>query len=416
MIWIKIALRNIFKNGRRSVFTVVAIGVGFAAVNVFGGFQAYVFQGLQDAFIYAQAQGHVAIFKNTHASKGSVYADKRELITVDETAVVDSILSAYPEVILVTRQLQISGLLSNGDESAIFVGLGRIPSHVRRIRNSASGFIRRIKLYTGKPLKDDLDYGIGLSAGLADKLNVGIDSDVIAMGPTVDGQINAMDAKVMQLFASPAAELNDKQINVPLAFAQALYDTESVHQIMVLLDKTYQSHAVVKRLNDAFAEKELKLTAVSWEEIAPFYTKVRDMFVVIFWFLFVIVLIIVVMSVVNTMSMAVMERIGEIGTIRSMGVKQRGVMKLFAIESAFLGIFGSLLGLLLTILSWFFIKIAEFTWIPPHITIRVPIEVYLVPWYMISASLVLIFLSFIAALFPARKAAGMNIVDALGHT
>ena len=416
MIWLKIALRNILKNSRRSIFTILAIGVGFAAVNVFGGFQSYVFLSLQDAYIYAQAQGHVAVIKKKVHQQGSASNAGAELILPAEKQAVEAILSNYPQVVLVSEQLKISGLLSNGDESTIFIALGRVPSHVRTIRSFARGIIGKIKLYNGHPLRDDLYYGIGLSSGLAEKLNVTIDSDVIAMGPTVDGQINAMDAKVLQLFESPAATLNDKYALLPLEFAQSLYGIEASDQIMVLLKQTRDSVFIKEKLNAAFHEGNMALEAVAWNEIAPFYTKVKDMFTVIFWFLFTIVLIIVVMSVVNTMSMAVMERIREIGTIRSMGVKRRGVMKLFAMESALLGVFGSVLGMMLTALAWIFIKVAGFSWVPPHITIRVPIEIYIVPGYLISSSLILIMLSFIAALFPARKAARMNIVDALGHT
>ena len=413
MVWFKIAFRNILKNARRSFFTVIAISVGFAAVNMFAGFQAYVFQGLRDAVIYAQAQGHVSIFKK--GAQANVPDDPlKRLITPDEKAAVEEELSKYPQVMLTTEQIQISGLLSNGDISTVFIALGRTPSQAQMIRRQARGMIGKIKLFTGEPLKDDISFGIGLSSGLAEKLNTGIGSDVIAMAPTIDGQINAMDAKILQLFESPAAELNDKYMVVPLEFAQSLYNTHGVDEILVLLENTEDSISIKERLNLVFAKNNLDLVAMTWEEIAPFYIKVKDMFLVIFWFLFIIMLIIVVMSVINTMSMAVMERIKEIGTIRAMGVKRRGIIKQFAIESVLLSCFGSLFGIGLTLIGWGIVKVLEPTWIPPHITIRVPIEVYIETRYLVATAAALIILSFVAAIFPARKAARMTIVDALG--
>ena len=59
--WLKIAFRNLIKNRRRSLFTVVAIGLGFAAANVFGGFSNYIASSLSDSFIYAQGHGHLTI-------------------------------------------------------------------------------------------------------------------------------------------------------------------------------------------------------------------------------------------------------------------------------------------------------------------------------------------------------------------
>jgi putative ABC transport system permease protein len=416
MIGLKIALRNIVKNSRRSVFTMVAIGVGFAAVNMFGGFQAYIFQGMRDALIYAQAQGHVSVFAKRVVTPENENEFGSTLITPLENKAIREEIAAYPELILATEHIQISGLLSNGDISMVFIATGRVPSHTDLIRSHAKGMIGKLKLFDGKPLLDNMPYGIGVSAGLAEKLHVRLDSDVIVMGPTVDGQINAMDAKILQLLESPAAELNDKFILVPMDFAKSLYNTQGVDRILILLQDTKDSEAVRDRLNRVFQEKGLGLEAKSWEEITPFYTKVKDLFNVIFCFLFVIVLVIVVMSVVNTMSMAVMERIREVGTIRAMGVKQRGVIRQFALESVLLSCLGSVLGVGMTFLGWLLVKIIEPTWVPPHITIRVPVEVYMVPEYMLITAFVLVILSMGAAIFPARKAARMNIVEALGHT
>jgi len=415
LTWFKIALRNIFKNGRRSFFTILAIGVGFAAVNIFGGFESYIFRGLRDAPIYAQGEGHLAVFK-----KGTRIFDReidpvRCLISGDEQKSARKIVEKYPEVILMTGQLRISGLLSNGDVSTVFIASGRVPSDMREIRSHGRGMIGTIRLYTGKPLQDSLSYGIGLSSGLARKLKVGTGSDVIAMAPTTDGQINALDARVMQLFESPAASLNDKLMFVPLKFAQSLYDTDGTDRLVVLLKDTRMSEAMKKELNRAFTAAGIDLEVKTWEDIAPFYTKVKNMFRIIFLFLFVIVLVIVVMSIINTMSMTVMERIREIGTLRSLGIRRRGIVLLFAIESALLGIFGSFLGLVLTLAGWLAVRMARPTWVPPHITKRVPIEVYLVPEYLVLTGVFLVALSLIAAVLPARRASGMNIVDALGH-
>lgn len=415
MTWFKIALRNILKNGRRSFFTILAIAVGFAAINIFGGFESYIFRGLRDAVIYAQGQGHLAIFK-----KGVNFFDKKadpayHLIPGNVQESAQKIVTRYSEVILMTGELNISGLLSNGDVSTVFLATGRVPSDMQKIRSQGRGMIGKIRLYTGKPLADSLSYGIGLSSGLAKKLEVKIDSEVIAMAPTTDGQINALDAKVMQLFESPAASLDDKLMLVPLKFAQSLYDTDGADFLVVLLKDTRMAPSMKTKLNRAFTDAGIDLEAKTWNEIAPFYTKVKNMFRIIFIFLFVIVLVIVVMSTINTMSMTVMERIKEIGTLRSLGIRQRGIILLFAIESALLGILGSCLGLALTLTGWLAVKMAQPTWIPPHITKRVPIEVYLVPEYLVLTGFLLVALSLTAAVIPARKAAGMNIVDALGH-
>jgi putative ABC transport system permease protein len=127
------------------------------------------------------------------------------------------------------------------------------------------------------------------------------------------------------------------------------------------------------------------------------------------------VFIIAMMSVINTISMSVMERIREIGTLRALGVKRNGIVHIFSIESIMLGLFGCLLGIGLTLISWFIVKMLEPSWMPPIITQRLPLEIHLVPEYMSLSIPLLVILSIGAASFPARRAAHQSIVDALAH-
>jgi putative ABC transport system permease protein len=414
LTWIKIAYRNLWKNSRRSFFTIAAIALGYAAVNVFGGFTAYIFTSLKDAFVYAQGNGHLTVFK-----KGFLANDSQDpfnyLLGKEDVLIVEQVVKDLPDAVLVSGQLNISGLLSNGRISTVFVAAGRVPSAIRDIRSRAPGMIGKIKLFEGKQLEDDIEHGIGLSTGLANKLDLTFGSDAIAMAPTVEGQINALDAQVFQMFKAPNEAIANQLMIVTLKFAQTLYDTSSVDRLTVLLDDTEKTEKVRASLTQMLTQRGMKVEVKTWREIATFYDRTKNMFDIIFLFIFVIVFVIVVMSVINTISMAVMERTREIGTFRALGIKRRSIVLLFAIESAMLGLFGSVLGLCMTLLSWASFMIIEPTWVPPQMTREVPLEVHLVPDYMAVTLLFLILLSVLAAIMPARKAARMNIVDALGH-
>jgi putative ABC transport system permease protein len=375
-----------------------------------------MFTNLEDSYIYAQANAHITIFKKGFLTKGKL-DPVAFLLAEKETQTIESILKRFPEVLLVTPQLYISGLVSNGKISTVFIGIGRIPSHVRFINGRAkSATLAKLRLFEGKPLEDDSPYGTGLSAGLAEILNVKLGSDFIAMAPTLGGRINALDAQVFNLFDPAVETLNDKLMYVPLKFAQSLYDTKSVDRISVLLNDSKNTPRMRNELGRALAEHGSDLDIKTWEEVDPIYTKIRDMFNIIFLFIFVIVFVVAVMSIVNTMSMAVMERTREIGTLRALGVKRPGIINLFATESAMLGILGSMFGTMLTIVTCVLInKVAHPTWVPPIITRRIPLEVYLVPEYMVYSTFFLILLSVGAAILPARRAANQEIIDALGH-
>ncbi len=411
---LKIAMRNLLKNRRRSFYAVLAIALGYASVNVFGGFTRYINSNLRDSFIYNQGHGHLTIFRAGFLEKG-LLDPVQYLLTESETDSLLAMLRELPDVRLATPQLYVSGLLSNGKASTIFIAAGRIPSDMTIVRSGAPGMLGRLASYDGRPMSDDQPYGVSVSTGLADLLDLAVGSSAVAVGPTIEGQINALDAEVLQTFESPVELLNDKLMIVPLQFAQDLFATARADRITVLLHRTARTEAVRANLNALLAARGMNMEIRTWEDMSSMYRKVRKMFDIIFFFLFVIVLVISVMSVVNTINMAVMERVREIGTLRALGMRRARIVWLFAVESGVLGMMGSALGVLLTLAVWYGVKTAGPTWIPPMITQRIPLEIYLVPRYLWISFGFLLALSVGAATVPARRAVRQGIVDALGH-
>lgn len=413
LTWMTLAVRNLFRNGRRSLFTVLALALGFLAVNVLGGFTTYIFTNLQESYIYAEGNGHLTVFRHGYLDSGKL-DPVRYLLSEQERVNIDQVLRRHPEVKISTPQLQISGLLSNGQVSTIFIASGRVPSDLAAIAGMG-GRGTRMKLYDGSPLSDQVSSAIGVSHGLARALNLKLGETAVAMAPTVSGQVNALDAQLAQLIDAPIEALEDKLALVPLKFAQELYDTSSVDRITVVLDATAHTEAMRTVLVQEFAAAGLMVDVKTWNELSPFYTKVKKMFDVIFAISFLIVFTIVVMSVVNTFTMAVMERTREIGTLRALGVKQRGIVSLFSLESVVLGVFGSAIGIGLTLLVVVLVTWLEPTWIPPQMARRVPLQIHLVPQFWLFSTAMLVALSMLSAIIPARKAARMPITHALGY-
>lgn len=412
--WLIIALRNLKKNKRRSLFTIFAIALGFAAINIFGGFTSYVFSGLQNSYIYTKGNGHISIYKNGYR-KSNKNDIAKFLISKKEASAIKNITNNIPEIILTNSQLSFSGLLSNGEISTVYIARGEVASNIKKIKNLAPGKFSNLKSYIGKPLDDNKPFGIGVSSGLAELLGLNILDTAIAMAPTIEGQVNAMDVEIVQTFNIGIETLNDKVMLVPLGFAQSLYDTNAVEKIIILLNDGNKLNTVTNSLKKIFRERDLDIEVRTWKEEASFHKKVKTMFNVIFLFIFIIVMVIVIMSVVNTISMAVLERIREIGTLRALGVKNKGIVILFSIESLLLGLFGAILGILLVLVFWLGINFFEPKWTPPQITQKIPLEIHIVPEYLLFSIIFMTLLSMFTAIFPARKAGKMCIIDALGH-
>jgi len=408
--WIKIALRNILKNRRRSFVTLLAIAMGFAAVSIFRGYIHNTYEGLRQSAIRGEGLGHLTIYKEGWLEKGKADPDRYMFSQKEFQRLID-LVEENEDVILATPQINISGLVSNGRTSTIFLANGVIPQDEKTIKGAWASF-RPVK---GDGLSDKKPYGVEIAEDLASHLDLGPGSYGVVMATTLDGQMNALDIEVAGVYDTGSDATNDKYMRVPLVFAQSLYDTEKADRLVVLLNHWEKTETVRNRLLGKLSVAGLRCEIKTWNELSLFYSKVKGMFDMIFLFIFVIVLIIVVMSVVNTMGMAVLERTREIGTLRALGLKQRGVSILFAIEGAMLGLLGTIFGVILNVAVWGVIRIVEPTYIPPGVSTPVPLIVNLVPQAMLILMVFLILLSLIAAILPARRAARQNVVHALGH-
>ena len=68
--WIKLAMRNIMRNKRRSFVTLIAIGVGFAAISLFRGYVSNIYAGLEHSAVQGEGLGHLTIYKAGWLEKG----------------------------------------------------------------------------------------------------------------------------------------------------------------------------------------------------------------------------------------------------------------------------------------------------------------------------------------------------------
>jgi putative ABC transport system permease protein len=410
MQWIKIALRNLIKNRRRSLVTLMAVAIGFAAVGLFRGYTANTYEGLRQSAIRGEGLGHLTIYKAGWAAHA--HSDPQSyMLTPAEIEKIIAVTEADPQVLLVTPQLHVAGLVSNGRISNIFLAKGVVPADYRTITGAMAG----LQAMQGHGLNADTPFGVLMARDLAAQLDLSPGSDGVIMATTLEGQMNALDIRVNGTYDTGSDATNDKYLLLSYAYAQSLYDTDRADRLIVLLDHWRHTQAARQRFEQQLTAAGVPCEIKSWDELSLFYGKVKGMFDMIFMFIFLIVLIIVVMSTVNTMGMSVMERTREIGTLRVLGLKRRGVNLLFALEGALLGLLGSLAGAILNVVVWAAIRMAGPSYIPPGVSAPVPLVVNLLPVAMLTLALFLTLLSMAAAVLPARRAARMELVDALGH-
>jgi putative ABC transport system permease protein len=143
---------------------------------------------------------------------------------------------------------------------------------------------------------------------------------------------------------------------------------------------------------------------------------VKGLYSGIFTFLGIIITALVVLSAGNAMTMTVMERVQEIGTLMAVGTTRLRIMGMFVVEGLGLGAIGGAGGLVLGYglaigLTRAGIRMPP----PPTFTTGFPLVISVVP-VLYAAVLVLMIVTLgFAAVLPAARAARLRITGALGH-
>ncbi|HEU4370508.1 MAG TPA: ABC transporter permease [Methylomirabilota bacterium] len=404
---LKLAIRNVFRNRRRTLITLAALAFGVAAIIVFGGFVHSIYWGVRESTIRSQI-GHIQLYRAGYSEKGTI-APYDYLI--DDYQALRAELLKLPHVKAVTGRLGFSGLVSTGDTTTSFVGIGVQPEGETDLSSLAV-------IVDGKELASGDPRGITLGVGLARAFGVKPGDDLTLLTTTRHGAINALAVKVRGVWESGEKAYDDRFLRVGLSEVQRLLDLEGgeVQSIVLLLDATEHTARVRAEVDRLIRERGLPLEVRTWEDLALRYHQVRELFGRIFAVLTLIVSIMVVFGITNTMTMAIFERTREIGTIMALGTRGRGVVSMFVLEGIALGLLGGVAGLLLgvglakAITAWG-LQLPP----PPGSTRGFAVQIFVVPEVLVQAFRLSLITAALASLYPAWRAARLNVVEALRH-
>lgn len=414
----KLALRGLMRNRRRSMVTLLAIAFGFAAIALFAGYTHNVYDGLGRQSIHGEMLGHLTVYKKGMRKEGKLDPEKY-LLTASEVSAISKLVKDEAHVEMIAPRLGLSGLASNGRASTIFIAEGVEPAAAKRLQSGAltdeernSGMFDNLMA----SLDDAHPEIVNLSEGLVELLHLEVGGQAAVLVNTLSGQANALDITLGKSFNTGNAGSNDKFAFVSLSLAQSLLDAEGrADRLTVLLDNVEQTEpmreVLLKKLSAAGYDVEIK----TWQELSDFYTQVHGMFDMIFGFIFSIVITVVIMSVANSMGMTVIERTREIGTLRAIGLKRSGVIRLFTLESMLLTLIGCVTGLLIALGVRWGINVANISYTPPNSASAVPLLVDMDTGRIIFTFIMMGVVGTLAAYMPARRAAKKDIIDALGH-
>ncbi|HPW56213.1 MAG TPA: FtsX-like permease family protein [Thermoanaerobaculaceae bacterium] len=409
-----LALRNLARNRRRTAISLAVVATGTAALLLTAGFMAFSFEGLSEAMIHG-GLGHLEIALGSASAGRTATLERSPAEGLDDWEVVQRQVEALPGVLAASPTVHVAGMVSTASgTSAAFLGVAGDPARERRM-----GF--SVKLRQGDPVPDapprEGEDRVMIAQGLAQALGVGPGSRVTLLAVDLEGMLNALDVTVAGLITTGVQELDTRYLRLSLGSAQRLLGTTRVSNLLVTLDRTSRAEEALASVRSVLAGHQPPLAVVPWTERAPFYAQVEALYVGIFWFLGTIVFALVVLATSNTLTMTVMERFRELGTLRALGTSVWQVAGLIGLEAVWLGLIGGVVGDVLGAGLIGLLNAIGITMPPPPGAVD-PIElrVVFVPEAFGGAILLMLTVLALAAVAPVLRVARLRIVDALTHT
>ena len=400
---LRYAWKNVWRNRRRSMTTAGITAISVCGLLFFGGFVLYTYQSLEE--FSARSQGHVII---AHTDYFEQEEDSPMSLGLDGWQAIRKALQQDDGVRRVLPRIQFSGLISNGEKSTIFIAEGVDAGYEFTVTGP---FMQVSKGDVLSPVPGELPQ-IMLGQGVAKNLKVHPGDIVTLLATTSDGALNGIDVQVVGIFGTGMPELDARKVMVGLDTAQELLNSERISTLSVYLRKTSSTLAYQQTVQQHYPSVATR----NWSDLAFFYHKVRDLYSRVFTVVGLVIVIVVMLSVANTMSMAVIERTREIGTLAALGTLPAEMLKNFVLEAMIIGALGSFIGMLLAGLITLYLSMNVVMMPPPPgMTEGYPLAIaFSLPMYA-STCLVMIVVTILGGLFAARKGVKRPIVEALAH-
>jgi len=307
----------------------------------------------------------------------------------------------------VTARVNFSGILSNGRATFPIIGEGIDPAKELKLATY-------IRLVSGAQLAANEKFTMMIGQGVANSLKLNAGDSATLMVNTREGAINTYDFKIAGVFQTFSKEFDDRAVRIPVAAAQELLATNAVHSLVFALTDTSHTDEVNQKITKLLPTEEFETK--TWYQLADFYQKAVNLYQRYFLVLHIIILGLVLLSVANSVNMTIFERTGEFGTLMALGNRGRTIFRLILQETFLLGCIGAITGAVLGVVLAFAMSAIGIPMPPmPNTNSGYTALIRVVPSELAKAFAVGFFATLAAALWPARRASRLKVVDALRH-
>ncbi len=402
MLTFRIAWRNIFRQKRRTILTVLTMFGGFTLSAISIGWADGTYNRIIDMFTRNRL-GHIQVHAEGYLDKPSLYKK------IDSYEAVGRVIERTRGVEAWAPRLYSAGLASVGEKSSGVRIIGIDPE-----RESAATRFEK-KVIEGRSFSPDPSHEAILGKGAAKTLKAGVGDEIVIVSQGADGSIANDLYTIVGIIESGDATADQSSFYLHLQDAQELLVLEgAIHEIVVVVDNLNQVAQTTIAIRQTLNDPQLKVAP--WQEFArSFYVAMQADKEGAWIMLFVIVLIVAV-GVLNTVLMTVLERTREYGVMRALGTRPLQIVRLVLYEVALMASIGIVIGFGLSLLINYILSLhgipmpltftyggMEFT----HYYAEVNAHSFYIPAITVTLS------AMIVSIFPAAKAARIAPARAL---
>ncbi len=279
---------------------------------------------------------------------------------------------------------------------------------------------------TGQGDIDNFEQGIAIGSGVARELGLSVGDQLKLISP--DGVRTAFGVSprvklydVVYIFTAGRYDIDRTRVYMPFEEAQLYFNREGVaDELEVMIDDPERVERLALPVLQAAGEGALIWT---WQDASGAFLRALEVEDNVMFVILSVLVLIATMNIVSGLIMLVKNKGRDIGILRTMGLTEGAVLRVFFICGAFTGVIGTLMGVVLGCLFAVYIDpIFSFVnyvagggvWDP---AVR---GIYALPAKLqmgdvLSAMALSLGLSFVVTIFPARRAARMNPVEALRY-
>jgi putative ABC transport system permease protein len=404
---VNIAWRNVFRHTRRTIITATAISVGLSSM-IFMNTMMNGADKMASRNIIDFETSHLEIFAEGYYREEGVFP--LDTIIENPASITDKIRK-ISGIKGITSRIKFQARISDGIDELPVLGMGVDIENDNRIFRIGESVV------AGAFLQNEGDVLVG--ENLASDLGLDVGSYITIITKDRNGTYNAFDLVVSGIINTGHPLFDRNMAIIPLTQAQNLLALgKGVTEICVRTNAENKLEPLKERMSQTVGSDYEILT---WKEMNAAIFEISGFKRAGQFMIALVVVIIAAVGIVNTMLMAVMERIPEIGTLKAMGFSNKGIVKMFIYEGGIIGVFGSLLGCLFGLLiSLYLVHVGlDFSSVFENMDIVYPMK-FIIKGEIDYLNLLYVFLfgvfvSVLVTLWPVRRATRLEAVDALRH-